>query len=161
MVRRTCFKFCVHTFVTTGLFSRPHRHAVIGILGFGLWLLAPGRASAVIGETVEDLYKRYRAGKEVGAQMLYQAGDYSLTVYFKDKKASMDVYCRLPAVDGTHQELTDEDIQKLLKIEGESQTWNSVVSKTGEQTWVRADGKILARCKKKEKALVFLDASVK
>ncbi len=117
---------------------------------------------AVIGETPDDLYKRYKsAGKEVGAQLLYQAGDYSLTVYFKDKKSTMEIFTRMPEMDGTHDPLTDEDVQKLLKIEGGSQTWNGVASKTGEQTWVRADGKILARFKKKEKALVFLDAALK
>lgn len=133
------------------------RVALLSLIG--LWLY-PTVSYAIIGETIDDLYKRYGAGKEVGGQMLYKADAYSLTVYFNNKKASMEVYAPMPEVDGTHKPLTDEDVQKILKMEGGGQTWNGVISKTGDKTWVRVDGKVLARLKKGE-ALVFVDATLK
>jgi len=130
-------------------------------------LFFPHASRAVIGETQEMLYKRYGAGKEVGGQMLYTVQDkYSLSVYFNNgKNASMDVYTLMPKVDGTHDKLSDEDIQALLVLEGANLKWKKLITKAGEPTWEREDGQVIARIKNAPdqktqemcKTLVFVD----
>lgn len=127
----------------------------------GVWVGSLSAARAVIGDTTDDLYKRYGAGKEVGGQLLYKVDAYSASIYFSDKKSSMEIYSRLPEVDGSHLELTDSDVQKLLQIQGGSVKWNVVISKKGEKTWARQDGRVIARFKPESKALVFVDATLK
>ncbi|PAW78546.1 MAG: hypothetical protein B9S32_06385 [Verrucomicrobia bacterium Tous-C9LFEB] len=116
---------------------------------------------AVIGDTPEQLFKRYGAGKSVGGQLLYKVDIYSASIYFDGKKSTMEIYSRLPLVDGTHEELTEADVQKLLVIQGGNQKWNAVRTKKGDKTWSRQDGKVLARFKPEDKALVFVDAALK
>lgn len=137
------------------------RNWVPALLVAGLWLAASQPAGAVIGDTAEDLFKRYGAGKEVGGQMLYKIDLYSASVYFNNKKSSMEVYSKLPGVDGAHEELTEVDVQNLLRMQGGNSTWNVVITKKGEKTWSRVDGKVIARFKEKDKALVFVDATLK
>lgn len=133
------------------------------VFGMGVMLLwsATMSAHAVIGDTPEELFKRYGAGKPVGAQLLYKVDIYSASIYFDGKKSTMEIYSRLPLVDGTHEELTDADVQKLLTIQGGNQKWNAVRTKKGDKTWSRQDGKVLARLKPEDKALVFVDATLK
>lgn len=118
-------------------------------------------AWGAIGDTREELAKHYGAGKAVGGQMLYKVDSYSVSIYFSNDKSSMEVYARLPLVDGTHEELTLADVDKLLRLQGGDGKWNVVITKKGDKTWSRPDGKVIARFKPEDKAFVVVDASLK
>lgn len=148
------------------------RHSVLLLICSVAWIGLLAASHAAIGDTHEDLFKRYGAGKEIGGQMLYQVDTFSLSVYFNKDVSSMDVYTRMPNVDGTHDPLSDADIEKLLKIESIANgSWYKVLSKTGQKTWRRTDGKVIARFTPQHinpsdqttvyDSLVFVDAALK
>ena len=108
---------------------------------------APVRAN--IGDNLAQLRGRYGSAKDMAGQMLFQHDGYSICVYFDGSHAAMEVFVR----DGSKKDkngvaqtdITQTDIDQILEAEGGGQTWNPVQTSSGKQTWLRADGKLIAR----------------
>jgi len=115
------------------------------ILALALMVLTwPGVAHANIGEDLAQLRKRYGSAKDMAGQMLFQHDGYSICVYFDGTVSAMEVFVR----DGSLPDKTDisqADIDIILADQGEGHPWNQVQSHTGKATWVRSDGKLIAR----------------
>jgi hypothetical protein len=115
------------------------------------WLLAilasvvlPAVANANIGDDLSQLRARYGSAKQVGGQMLFQHDGYSICVYFDDVHSAMEVFVR----DGSKPDKTDitqADIDQILAAESDGFPWAQAKSQTGKPTWLRADGKLIAR----------------
>ena len=109
-----------------------------------IFLTCPILAQANIGDDLAQLRIRYGSAKDMDGQMLFQHDGYSICVYFDGSHAGMEVFVR----DGSQPDKTDitqDDIDAILAAEGDGQTWNQVESKSGKPTWLRADGKLIAR----------------
>lgn len=110
-----------------------------------LGLLAPSIGRAHIGDTLAQLRQVYGAtGKRVGNAMIFQRNGYSICVYFDGDKSAMEVFTR-DGSDKNKTDITSQDIEDILALEGQGQKWGSVTSHSGEPTWLRADTKLIAR----------------
>jgi hypothetical protein len=113
-------------------------------LALALVLTAPA-ARAHVGDTVAQLRVVYGAtAKRAGNTLIFERNGYSICVYFDGDVSGMEVFTR----DGSlknRTDITDADIKGILLMEGDGQDWNSVTSKSGRPTWLRADKTLIAR----------------
>ena len=124
-------------------------------------LLWPMLAQANIGDDLGQLRGRYGAAKQFGGQMLFQVHivddkivrlppssdqreGYSVTVYFDGEHSAMEVFTR-NAGDPATADIPKADIDDILASESEGKTWNTAQGHSGKPTWMRSDGKIIAR----------------
>jgi hypothetical protein len=111
------------------------------VLGF----FAPDLAQAHIGDDLAALRESYGAtGKDAGNAVIFQRNGYSICVYFDGDRSAMEVFTR----DGSVKNKTDissQDIDEILELEGQGQHWNPVTSHSGKPTWLRDDKKLIAR----------------
>jgi hypothetical protein len=119
----------------------------------------PALVRANVGDDLGQLRGHYGSAKNMGGQMLFQHDGYSICVYFDGSHAAMEVFVR----DGSKKDKTDitqDDIDLILAAEGVGQTWNPVQTSSGRKTWLRADGKMIARLsvddKSSEKTLMIM-----
>jgi hypothetical protein len=119
----------------------PARFFVIAAFG----LLGPFLAQAHIGDDLAALRQSYGAtGKEAGNAMIFQRNGYSICVYFDGEHSAMETFTR----DGSIKDRTDitqQDIDEILALEGQGQHWSPVTSHSGKPTWLREDHKLIAR----------------
>jgi hypothetical protein len=104
----------------------------------------PASAPANIGEDLTQLRARYGSAKAVGGQMIFQHDGYSICIYFDGIHSAMEVFVR----DGSQsksQDITQEDINKIMAAEGDGLIWAPIQTPSGKPTWLRSDNKILAR----------------
>jgi hypothetical protein len=116
---------------------------------------ASATARAAIGDDLPALRTAYGSAKEVGGQMLFRHGGFDIAVYFDGTRSAMEIF----ALIGNQPDKTDftqKDIDGILAQEGQGQPWNPVQTRSGEPTWVRADGKLIARFNANDKILVVL-----
>jgi len=117
-----------------------------------LALLAwPALTQANIGDDLSQLRQRFGSASVVGSQMLFQHDGYSICVYFDGIHAGMEVFVR-DGSDPKKTDITQQDIDKILSDEGAGQPWTPVQVPSGKPTWIRADGKLLARLSVGDKA---------
>jgi hypothetical protein len=121
--------------------SYPGRLSVLGA-----WLvLTLGAARAHVGDDMTKLRQVYGAtAHQVGNALIFQKNGYSICVYFDGDHSAMEVFTR----DGSVKDKTDitpDDIDQILILEGDGQEWNQVSSHSGKPTWLRADKKMIAR----------------
>jgi hypothetical protein len=122
------------------------------------WLfLAPG-ARAAIGDDLSQLRAAYGSASAVGNQMLFKHDGYSIAVYFDNTRSAMEIFVRDGSVP-TKTDITRDDIDSILKLEGAGQPWNPIQTHSGEPTWLRADGKLIARFNPSEKILAIMENS--
>ncbi|MCE0484704.1 MAG: hypothetical protein LV479_10765 [Methylacidiphilales bacterium] len=107
-----------------------------------LLYVVPARAN--VGENVEQLKHRYGSAEDVGGQMLFQHDGYSICVYFDGPHSAMEVFLRDGSIP-SKVDITQDDIDAILASQGEGIPWTSIQSHSGKPTWVRADGKLVAR----------------
>lgn len=109
------------------------------------FLLTAAPASAHIGDDLSQLRQNYGAtAAKAGNALVFQRNGYSIAVFFDGDLSAMEIFTR----DGSNKDKTDissDDIDQILALEGDGQTWNQVTSHSGKLTWLRADGKMLAR----------------
>jgi hypothetical protein len=100
---------------------------------------------AHIGDDLTQLRHAYGAtGKRAGNAVIFQKNGYSICIYFDQDRSAMEVFTR----DGSVKDKTDitqEDIDAILALEGDGQSWNEVSSKSGKPTWLRSDNRLIAR----------------
>jgi hypothetical protein len=121
-------------------------------------LVGVGPARAAIGDDLATLRAKYGSASEVGNQMLFQHDGYSIAVYFDGTRSGMEIFVR----DGSKPnkpDITQEDIDAILVLEGEGQPWHPIQTQSGEPTWLRLDGKLIARFNPTEKILAIVTNS--
>jgi hypothetical protein len=124
------------------------------LLVLGL-LISVAPARAVIGDDLTTLRATYGSASQVGNQMLFQHDGYSIAVYFDGTRSGMEIFVR----DGSKadkQDITSADIDAILVLEGAGQPWHPIQVRSGEPTWLRADGKLIARFNPTEKILAVI-----
>ncbi len=116
---------------------------ILAALALLIALAAPLRAH--IGDDIAQLRHAYGAtGKRTGNAVIFQKNGYSICVYFDQDRSAMEVFTR----DGSMKDKTDitpDDIDAILALEGDGQSWNQVSSKSGKPTWLRSDNRLIAR----------------
>jgi hypothetical protein len=121
---------------------------------------APAAARAAIGDDLPALRTAYGSAKEVGGQMLFRHGGFDIAVYFDGTRSAMEIFALSTKSDKPGDppktDFTQKDIDGILALEGQGQTWNEVQTRSGEATWLRADGKLIARFNAGEKILAIL-----
>jgi hypothetical protein len=115
------------------------------LAALGLLLAFAAAAQAHIGDDMTQLNQAYGAtGKRAGNAMIFQKNGYSICVYFDRDRSAMEIFTR----DGSIKDKTDittDDINAILALEGDGQTWNPVTSRSGKPTWLRSDNRLIAR----------------
>jgi hypothetical protein len=117
-------------------------------------------ARAHVGDTLAQVRDMYGAtAKHVGSTLIFQRNGYSISVLFDGDHAAMEIFTRDGSLKGK-DDISTTDIQGILTMEGEGETWSEVASKSGEPTWLRADTHLIARLtpggKPQEKVLVVM-----
>ena len=102
------------------------------------------QAQADIGDDLTQLRGHYGSAKDMGNQMLFQHDGYSICVYFDGIHSAMEVYVR-DGSDPKKLDIAQQDIDDIMAREGSGQAWNPIQTRSGKPTWLRADGKLLAR----------------
>jgi hypothetical protein len=121
-----------------------------------VWLLAGLPAEAAIGDDLAQLRAAYGSASQAGNQMLFRHDGYSIAVYFDGTRSGMEIFVR----DGSmpdKPEITPADINAILALEGAGQAWSPVQTHSGQPTWLRADGKLIARFNPAEKILAVME----
>jgi hypothetical protein len=116
---------------------------------------APAPARAAIGDDLPALRAAYGSAKQVGGQMLFRHGGFDIAVYFDGTRSAMEIFA-LAANQPDKTDFTQKDIDGILALEGQGRPWNSIQTRSGEPTWLRADGKLIARFNAGEKILAVL-----
>ncbi len=87
--------------------------------------------------------------------MLFQHDGYSIAVYFDGTRSGMEIFVRDGSKAGK-EDITPDDIDAILSLEGAGQPWHPIQVRSGEPTWLRADGKLIARFNSNEKILAVM-----
>jgi len=126
-----------------------------------IFLACPTLVRANIGEDIGQLRARYGSAKALGDQMIFQihivenqiqrlppSSDprqgYSVAVYFDGDHSAMEIFTRNTTEAGK-TEISQQDIDLVLASESDGKGWTPVQVRSGKQTWVRSDGKLIAR----------------
>ena len=122
--------------------------------------LAASAARAHVGDTLAQVRDMYGAtAKHVGSTLIFQRNGYSISVLFDGDHAAMEMFTRDGSLKGK-DDISPTDIQGILTMEGQGETWSEVASKSGEPTWLRADTHLIARLspggKPQEKVFVVM-----
>jgi hypothetical protein len=99
---------------------------------------------ARIGDTLEEAIKRY--GKVVKKESadeyaMFKEASYYITAHFHDGKTDAIVYVKTASRTGA---FSDGEIEMLLRINGNGQTWNRSKAKAGQNKWETDDKKLHA-----------------
>jgi hypothetical protein len=120
-----------------------------------LFLIPFTRAHALIGDDLGQLRAAYGSASAVGGQMIFKHDGYSIAVYFDGTRSGMEIFVRDGSIPGK-TDITQADIDAILVLEGQGQSWNPVQVHSGQPTWLRADRKIIARFNPTEKILAII-----
>lgn len=122
-----------------------------------VWLGSTITAPAKLGETSAQLTARYGPGKEAGDQMLYSAGELTLTVFFDAKGQSrMEIYGKRLNNDNEREPLSATQVAELLHENTQGGRWQSFRPKSGAEMWRRSDGLALAEHKSSDRIFVLM-----
>ena len=102
---------------------------------------------ARIGDTLEEAIERYgkplhKASADEFA-MFKEVSDY-ITAHFRDDKTDAITYVKVGSESSTKGAFSDDEIEMLLKINGNGQTWERSKAKAGLQEWKTDDRKLQA-----------------
>jgi hypothetical protein len=128
-----------------------------------LFLLLLGVANicqARIGDTLDQTIERYGKPVHKAASnefVMFKEGSYYVTVHFHDGKTDAINYVKAGSDTSAKRVFSDAEIEMLLKINGNGQTWKGSPAKAGIQEWKTEDGKFLAVCSE-SKSLVIKTA---
>ena len=116
---------------------------------------------ARIGDTLEEAIERY--GKPVhkasAAEFaMFKEASYYITAHFHDGKTDAITYVKAASGSSTKGAFSDDEIEMLLKINGNGQTWDQSKVKAGLQEWKTEDRKLQA-VYSESKFLVITSAS--
>jgi hypothetical protein len=123
---------------------------------FPVLLISMLPARAVVGDDETQLRTAYGSATLVGSQMLFKHDGYSIAVYFDGTRSGMEIFVRDGSIP-TKLDITDSDVTAILALEGAGQSWNPIQTHSGQPTWLRADGKLLARFNPTEKIVTVME----
>jgi hypothetical protein len=119
-----------------------------GLLTIPLFVLGVANTcQARIGDTLEQAIQRY--GKVVNKASadefaMFKEGSYYITAHFHDDKTDAITYVKTASGTSTKGAFSDPEIEKLLRINGNGQTWERSKAKTGPYEWTTEDRKLQA-----------------
>ena len=102
---------------------------------------------ARIGDTLEEAIERYgkplhKASADEFA--MFKEVSYYITAHFRDDKTDAITYVKVGSESSTKGAFSDDEIEMLLKINGNGQTWERSKDKVGLQEWKTEDRKLQA-----------------
>jgi hypothetical protein len=102
---------------------------------------------ARIGDTLEEAIERYgkplhKASADEFA--MFKEVSYYITAHFRDDKTDAITYVKVGFESSTKGAFSDDEIEMLLKINGNGQTWERSKAKAGLQEWKTEDRKLQA-----------------
>ena len=93
---------------------------------------------ARIGDTLEEAIKRYgKPLRKASADefAMFTEVSYYITTHFRDDKTDAITYVKVGSESSTKGAFSDDEIEMLLKINGNGQTWERSKAKAGLQEW--------------------------
>src|ERR1700758_1634602 len=118
----------------------PHLY---GLLTIPLFLLGiANTCQARIGDTLEEAIQRY--GKVVnkasaGELAMFKEASYYVTAHFYEDKTDAITYVKAAHGNSTNGTFSDREIEMLLRINGNGQTWERSKAKAGLYEWKTED----------------------
>jgi hypothetical protein len=102
---------------------------------------------ARIGDTLKESIERY--GKPVHKASadefaMFREASYYITAHFHDAKTDAITYVKAGSESSTKGAFSDDEIQMLLKINGNGQPWERSKAKARVHEWKTEDGKLQA-----------------
>jgi hypothetical protein len=102
---------------------------------------------ARIGDTLKETIERY--GKPVHKLSadefaMFEESSYYITAHFYDARTDAITYVKTRSESSTKGAFSDEEIELLLKINGNGQTWERSKTKAGVNEWKTEDRKLQA-----------------
>src|ERR1700740_874728 len=123
----------------------PHLY---GLLTIPLFLLGVANTcQARIGDTLEEAIQRY--GKVVnkasaGEFAMFKEASYYVTAHFHDNRTDAITYVKTAPGTSSKGAFSDPEIEMLLRINGNGQTWERSKSKAGLSEWNTEDSELSA-----------------
>ena len=118
------------------------------LLTIVLFLLGVANISqARIGDTLQEAIERY--GKVVNKAhgdefVMFKMASYYITAHLHDDKTDAITYAKTGSESSTKGAFSDEEMETLLRINGNGQTWDRSRTKAGLYEWKTEDGKLQA-----------------
>lgn len=122
-----------------------HLYGLLTIL-LCLWGVA-NICQARIGDTLEEAIKRYGkvVKKESADQFaMFKEASYYITAHFHDDKTDAITYVKRTTATSSKGAFSDREIEMLLRLNGNGQTWERSKAKAGVHKWKSEDGKLQA-----------------
>ena len=121
----------------------PHLSGLLTLVLLGVANICPAR----IGDTLKETIERY--GKPVHKTAadefaMFREASYYITAHFHDAKTDAITYLKDRSGSSTKGAFSEDEIQMLLKINGDGQTWERSKAKAGLHEWRTEDGKLQA-----------------
>jgi len=122
----------------------PHLSGLLSIL---LFLEVANICQARIGDTLEEAIQRY--GKVVSKASveefaMFKEASYYITAHFHDDKTDAITYVKAGSESSTKGSFSDDEIEMLLRINGNGQTWERSKPNPRLYKWRTEDGKLQA-----------------
>jgi hypothetical protein len=120
------------------------------LLTIVLFLLGvPNLSQARIGDTVQQAIERY--GKVVNKApgnefVMFKEASFYITAHLHDDKTDAITYVKTGSQSSVKSAFSDEEIEMLLRINGNGQSWERSRTKAGVHEWKTEDGKLQAVC---------------
>ena len=116
---------------------------IIGLFLFGV----PNLSQARIGDTLQQAIERY--GKVVNKApgnefVMFKEASYYITAHLYDDKTDAVTYVKTGSQSSAKSAFSDEEIEMLLRINGNGQTWEPSSTKAGMHEWKTEDRKLQA-----------------
>lgn len=130
-----------------------------GFLPFLLLLAAVSLCQGRIGDTLEEEVARY--GKPVNKAAsedyaMFKQAPYYITVHFHDRKTDAITYVK--AASGTQNAFSNDEIDKLLRINGGGRDWQQSNNSAGRPLWKTGDKKLQAVYSESKFLVITTDA---
>jgi hypothetical protein len=130
-----------------------------GCLPLFLLLAGVSLCQGRIGDTLEEEVARY--GKPVNKAAsedyaMFKQGPYYVTVHFHDQKTDAITYVK--AASGTHNAFSNDEIDRLLRINGGGRDWQQSNNSTGRPLWKTGDKKLQAVYSESKFLVITTDA---
>ena len=119
-----------------------------GLLTIPLFFMGiANTCQARIGDTLQETIQRYgKAVKQASAGefAMFKEASYYVTAHFHDDKTDAITYVKTASGTSTKGAFSDPEIEKLLRINGNGQTWERSKAKEGLNEWKTEDRELRA-----------------
>ena len=122
----------------------PH---LCGLLSILLFLEVANICQARIGDTLEEAIQRYgKVVRKASAEefAMFKEASYYITAHFHDDRTDAITYVKAGSESSTKGSFSDDEIEMLLRINGNGQTWERSKAKAHLYKWRTEDGKLQA-----------------